>query len=309
MLGYDLPPYRPPNESGSVLIRATRGCPWNRCYFCFMYRSMRFEVKSFDEVCSDIDRAVQLHGKNPKYLFIGDSNSVVSKHLPDILRYVRAAFPQLERVTSYARAKSLKRLGVEKLKELYEAGLTRVHIGLESGDPVTLERLSKGTSDRDMIHGAIAAKEAGIEVSAYVLLGAGGQERSKEHAVETARVLNAMEPDFIRFRTLTIQPGTPLWDMKDTGDFIPVSPIERIEETLTIISNLNCLSAYIASDHVTNNLWLNGSIIYTGIEGTLGEDKDEMRSYLRKTLDILKRPGGTIMDSTLMMDMGYITGL
>jgi len=274
-----------------------------------MYRSIRYEVKSLDELCTDIDQAVRIHGKNAKHLFIGDSNSVVSKHLPDILRYIRAEFPQLERVTSYARAKSLKRLGVEKLKDLYKAGLTRVHIGLESGDPETLEKLSKGATDEDMISGAAAAKEAGLEVSVYVLLGAGGSDRYEEHALNTARVLNAMEPDFIRFRTLTIQPGTPLWEMKDTGEFIPVSPAERIEETLTIISNLSCMNTYVASDHVTNNLWIDGRLIYRGIEGMLRDKKDKMILRLRETLDILRRTEGSVMDSNLMMEMGYISAL
>lgn len=306
---YDFPPYRPPNEAGSVLVRASRGCPWNKCAFCNMYKSMSFEIKPLDEVLSDIEKARNIYGKDRKHVFIADSNSVIMKDLPCILRHLREVFPGLERVTSYARAKSLRRLGVEKLKELKEAGLTRVHIGLESGDSVVLERLQKGAKPDDMILGALAAKEAGLEVSEYVLLGAGGSDRFKEHGRETARVLNAIDPEFIRFRTLTILPGTPLWNMKENGEFVPVKPAHRLEETLIIVSNLTGITSAIVSDHVSNNLWSNHLLIYRGIDGSLPKDRDIMISHINNTLNQLNNTVGEIRDSEYMLRMGLMMGL
>ena len=288
MENYDFPPYRPPNEASSVLIRASRGCPWNKCAFCNMYNGVKFEIKPLDEVRSDIEMARKIYGNGRKHAFIADSNSVVMKELPDILRHIRKTFPELERITSYARAKSLKRLGVERLNELREAGLTRVHIGLESGDPVVLRKLLKGTTPQDMVLGSQYAGEAGLEVSEYVLLGAGGSGRYEKHARETAKVLNAIDPGFIRFRTLTIQPGTPLMEMKERGEFIPVRPVERIEETLLLVSGLQGISSTMVSDHVINNLWFRGRSIFRGVGGKLPEDRESMIFQLEKTLDTIR---------------------
>ena len=266
-------------------------------------------MKSLDEVRSDIDKAAELLSGHSKTLFIGDSNSVVMKELPRVLRYICKKFDGVERITSYARAKSFGRLGLDRTKELREAGLDRVHIGLESGDDRVLENLIKGTAAEDMIRGALIAKEAGLEVSEYVLLGSGGKEWYREHAANTARVLNVIHPDFIRFRTLTIQPGTPLWEMKERGDFQPVSPMERLEETLMILSGLDMEGTEVVSDHVTNNLWFDRRLIYRGVRGTLPEDRETMIAAINKTMDLLERSDGEIWDTNHMLERGYLVGL
>ena len=266
-------------------------------------------MKSLDEVRSDIDKAAELLSGHSKTLFIGDSNSVVMKELPRVLRYICKKFDGVERITSYARAKSFGRLGLDRTKELREAGLDRVHIGLESGDDQVLEMLSKGATAEDMIRGALIAKEAGLEVSEYVLLGAGGKERYREHAANTARVLNSIPPDFIRFRTLTIQPGTPLWEMKERGDFQPVSPKERLEETRLILSDLKMERTEVVSDHVTNNLWFDRRLIYRGVGGTLPNDMETMIGAIKKTMDLLESSEGEIWDTNHMLERGYLVGL
>jgi len=275
-----------------------------------MYKGVKFEIKPLDEVKSDIEMARKIYGSGRKHAFIADSNSVVMKELTEILRHIREIFPEIERITSYARAKSLKRLGVERLKELREAGLTRVHIGLESGDSEVLRQLRKGTTPDDMVQGALFARDAGLEVSEYVLLGAGGSDRYEEHARGTASVLNAIDPDFIRFRTLTIQPGTPLMEMKEKGVFIPVRPVERIRETLWLISGIKGISSTIVSDHVTNNLWFRGRLMFRGIDGKLPEDRESMIFQLEKTLDTIRDADeNDIWDSSDMMKKGYMVGL
>jgi radical SAM superfamily enzyme YgiQ (UPF0313 family) len=306
---YDPPPYRPPNEAASVLLRVTRGCPWNRCAFCDMYKSINFEKKSVEELKNDIMSAKRIYGEDAKELFIGDSNSLTIKELPEILKMIHREFPSLTRVTSYARASTLKRLGIERLKTIKKAGLTRVHIGLESGDGGTLQLLDKGTTPEVMIEGARLAKAAGIEISEYVLLGAGGMARWREHAAETARVLNEIDPDFIRMRTLTIQAGTPLDKMVQANKFQAVTPLIRLKETSIIVSKLEVTNTVLASDHITNYLYADGKLIYDGVAGHLPEEKDGMTRHIQNALDFLESYDGEIWDSNYMLQKGYLLGL
>lgn len=306
---YDPPPYRPPNEAASVLLRVSRGCPWNKCAFCDMYKRIKFEKKSVEELETEIRHLSRSYCGNSKELFIGDSNSLTVKELPQILKIIHREFPKLERVTSYARASTLKRLGIERLKEIKESGLTRVHIGLESGDGPTLELMNKGTTPGDMIEGAKLAKNAGLEVSEYVLLGAGGMARWREHASETAKVLNDIDPDFIRMRTLTVQTGTPLDLMVKENKFTPATPAVRLEETLIIVSNLMVNNCVLASDHITNYLYAGGKLIYDGVAGDLPEDKENMVKLLQTTLEFLKTTDKEIWDSNYMLQRGYLVGL
>ena len=133
MFDYDFPPYRPPNEATSALIRASRGCPWNRCLFCTMYKTLKFQPKSVEETKKDIDTAAKIY-KGMKTIFIADSDSLVLKDIDKVISHIKLRFPDAERITSYARAKTLMKLGIDRLKKIKKAGLTRVHVGLESGD-------------------------------------------------------------------------------------------------------------------------------------------------------------------------------
>ena len=257
--GYDFPPYRPPSEAYSLLLRVTRGCPWNRCLFCSMYKDISFEKRPLEEIKEDIEHAAQLYGGSARTAFIGDSNSLVTKTelLCEVLRALYASFPHLERVTSYARAKTIAKKGLDDLKQLRSAGLVRLHVGLESGDAETLEFIQKGATPQEMIEAALKAKEAGFELSLYILLGIGGRQRWKEHAEGTARVLNEIDPLFTRVRNLVPQPGSPLYAMKQKGEFA-VSPPEMIlEEERRIIEGLEVTSEFL-SDHISNYLPLNG---------------------------------------------------
>jgi len=166
MLDYDFPPYRPPNEAASALIRASRGCPWNKCLFCTMYKTLKFKPRSVEEVKSDIDKAADIY-KGAKTVFVADSDSLVMKNIDEIIQHIKLRFPDADRITSYARAKTLMKLGTERLKKIKEAGLTRVHVGLESGDKKTLEFMQKGATPEEMIAGGKAAKKAGLELSLH----------------------------------------------------------------------------------------------------------------------------------------------
>ena len=308
MLNYDFPPYRPPNEAASALIRVSRGCPWNKCLFCTMYKDLKFKPRSVEEVKRDIDKAAKIY-KDAKTVFIADSDSLVMKDIEEIIRYVKQRFPDIDRMTSYARAKTLMKLGSERLKKIKEAGLTRVHVGLESGDKETLELMQKGVTPEELIAGGRAAREAGLELSFYILIGAGGKDRLEEHAVESAKVCNEVNPDFIRLRTLVVQRGSLLEEKKISGEHNPTSPMDKLKEVKVLIENLEVNQCELASDHFTNNIWVDDTVVYRGVYGNLPEDKQNMLDVLNNTIDFLKVTDGEILDATILYDKGFIHSL
>ena len=308
MLDYDFPPYRPPNEAASALIRASRGCPWNKCLFCTMYKTLKFQPRSVDEVKKDIDKAAEIY-RGAKTIFIADSDSLAMKRIDEIIEHIKLRFPDNERITSYARAKTLMRLGSEKLKKMKEAGLTRVHVGLESGDKDTLDFMQKGTTPEEMIAGGKAAKEAGLELSFYILIGAAGKDRFKQHALESAKICNAANPDFIRLRTLVVQHGSLLEEKMISGDYKPTSPVEKLQEVKTFIENLEVKKCELASDHFTNYIWVNDTVAYRGVYGTLPQDKKDMLDILNNTLEFLSVADGEILDAAILYERGLINNL
>lgn len=278
-MGYDFPPFRPPSEAESILLRATRGCPWNKCAFCIMYKGMRFSRKSVEEIKRDILAARSIFGPRPT-MFIGDSNSLVMKteELLEVLRFAREVFPGLKRITSYARAKTILRKPIEDLVALREAGLTRLHVGLETGDDQLLKYMCKGATSSEMVEAGRKAMEAGFELTEYVILGLGGRDGWEKHAVETAKALNKINPTFIRVRTLVPIPGTPLYEKVVSGEFKVSSPLEVLKETRLLIERLN-VSSWFLSDHVSN---------YLPVNGKLPEDKEDLLNFLDLHIDILE---------------------
>jgi radical SAM superfamily enzyme YgiQ (UPF0313 family) len=305
---YDFPPFRPPNEANSALIRITRGCPWNRCEFCAMYKHLKFEAKPLQEVKGDVEQARQIYGMADT-IFLGDSDSLVHKDLSEIVAFIRKTFPETQRITTYARAKTILHRKMDYLKAVRKSGLNRLHLGLESGDEIILERLNKGAKSEDMIQAGKKAKDAGFEVSFYVLSGAGGKDRWREHANNSARVLNAAMPDFIRLRTLTIQHRTPLDEKLRKGEFILTPPLERLEEVKLFLETLDVKGCFLASDHITNYLWAGNTVIYRGVAGTLPDDKERMLATVNTSIDFIKSSYEEVKDSNLLYREGLISSL
>lgn len=305
---YDYPPFRPPNEANSALIRITRGCPWNKCEFCFMYKHIKFEMKPLKEAKEDVEKARQIYGK-ARSIFLGDSDNLVFKELPEIVSYIRETFPEVERMTAYARAKTILNKKMEFLRAVRKAGLDRLHLGLESGDAEVLERFCKGATPENMIDAGRKAKKAGFQVSFYVLSGAGGKDRWREHALNSAMVLNKAEPDFIRLRTLTIQHGTPLKEKQKRGEFVITPPLERMKEVKLFIKNLNLKDCFLASDHMTNYLWAGDSIIYRGVAGELPGDKKRMIETLDRAIEFIGSTDLEVKDSNQLYEEGFLTAL
>ena len=281
---YDPPPYRPPSEANSLLLRVTRGCPWNQCTFCSMYKGLKFEKRPVEEVLRDIDTLRQFSGTAAPTVFIGDSNSLVleTKPLVEILQHLYKAFPSVERVTSYARARTLSKKSMDELKAIRQAGLTRLHIGLETGDSELLEEIKKGSTPEQMVEGANRAKEAGFEVSLYVLAGIGGEKKWKQHAEGTAKVLNQISPHFIRIRTYVPTPFSTLWDKVQGGSFELASAETILMEQRRLIELLQVTSEYL-SDHISN---------YVPVYGELPKDQAAMLQTIDRALAILRKDDG-----------------
>jgi len=308
MKTYDYPPFRPPNEAKSALIRITRGCPWNRCEFCSMYKDIHFKAKPIENIKKDIRIARKLYG-NAETIFLGDSDNLVHKDLPEITAFIRKNFPETKRITSYARAKTIISRKPEFLEATRKAGLNRLHIGLESGDAAVLKQLCKGALPNEISRAGKKAKKAGFEVSFYVLCGAGGRDRWQEHAVSSAKILNDACPDFIRLRTLTIQSSTPLDEKLKKGLFSLTPPLERLKEVKLFIHNLEVEDCFLASDHLTNYLWAGDELIYRGVSGNLPEEKERMIKTINKAIDLIKSTKLKVKDSNQLYREGIISSL
>jgi radical SAM superfamily enzyme YgiQ (UPF0313 family) len=305
---YDFPPYRPPNEADSALIRVTRGCPWNKCLFCTMYKTIQFKQRTVEEIKKDIDRAVQIY-KGANTVFIADSDSLVMKNIEEIIRYIKLRFPNIQRITTYARAKTLMNLGAGRLQKIRESGLTRVHIGLESGDEKTLKFMKKGVTPEQIIKGGNEAKKAGLELSFYILIGAGGKKRQEPHAIESAKVCNQVNPDFIRLRTLVVQHGSLLEQKMESREYKPTSPIDKLEEVKMLLENLDVSDCTLASDHFTNYIWADNKLIYSGVYGILPQDKKDMLNTINDTLHFLSSVECEAVDATILYERGAISSL
>jgi len=277
---YDFPPFRPPSEANSLLLRVTRGCPWNRCTFCSMYKTMKFEVRDLTEILGDIELAKELYGDRVRTVFIGDSNSLTIKTdiLVKVLNSLYSSFPHLERVTSYARAKTVAKKPIEDLERIYQAGLNRLHVGLETGDRDLLKEIEKGATPEEMIEAGRKAKKARFEYSLYVLLGIGSEKKWEQHAKGTAEVLNQIDPHFIRVRTFIPQPDSRLYDAMTEGRFELASPETILKETKLLLEEL-CVTSQFLSDHISNFLPLHGK---------LPEEKEEMVQMIDDALKGLK---------------------
>ena len=335
---FELGPIRPPSEGRdrSLLIRACRNCPWNRCLFCPVYKGKKFEYRTVDEVKGDIDAAQALAGElraaswslgfggridnsvlsaivggNPflysrdtadpeeleprlhslvnvanwlasggRTALLQDADALIMRtpELVETLKHLKQSLPSIERITSYGRAKTASRKSPDEMKELKAAGLSRVHVGLESGCDEVLAYMEKGVTAEGHISGGRKLVEAGIELSEYVMPGLGGRKWSEKHALESARVLSQIDPDFIRVRSLGVSKALALHERVESGDFQPLDEDEMVVELGVLIENLDC-NSYLASDQMVNLLW--------EVEGQLPQDKpamlDAISRYLSKS--------------------------
>ncbi|MDD3717829.1 MAG: radical SAM protein [Actinomycetota bacterium] len=274
---YEEPVFRPPCEARSLIIQVTLGCPHNRCVFCAMYKMKKYRVRDVEDVKADLRQARLMH-RHVESIFLADGNTIAmnSDKLADIISYARHLFPEAERVSSYGGARFLKGKPPEALRRLREAGLDIIYLGLESGDDEILAMMDKGVDSEGMIEAARRVKEAGIALSVYVLLGLGGEDLWRQHAENTARVLNAMRPDFIRPRTLALLPGMPLYEIAREGGFREAGGETIMRELQVMLGALEVENAWFLSDHISN---------YVPIYGHLPEDREQMLASIEMALE------------------------
>ena len=284
--GFEQGPIRPPSEAHSLLLRVTRNCPWNHCTFCPVYKGARFSVRPVAHILRDIDavyeatqqlregtrepavmgqaqgdpRAWAAAGNWGRFgrrlVFIQDANSLVVApgDLMVILRHLTARFPEVTRITSYARSSTIANLDAGALADLRDAGLSRIHIGMESGANAVLKMVRKGATQRLHIRAGLKVKAAGMELSEYYMPGLGGRLRLEANAVETAAALNQINPNFIRLRTLAIPTHIPLYEDYAAGRFHKATDVETARELLLFLESLSGITSALRSDHILNLL-------------------------------------------------------
>ncbi len=278
--------YRPPSEAKSLILQLTIGCSHNRCTFCPSYKGKRFRIRSFEEVKTDIDEVAPRLAPYVRRVFLADGDALIVKQelLLQVLDYLDEKFPLLERVGIYANAKGVLRKSPEELKELRRRKLGIVYLGIESGDQVVLDRVKKGTTREKLVEACLRVKDAGMKLSVTVLLGIGGRERSKEHAVATGEILTEVDPHYAGALTLLLVPGTPLYEEYLRGEFQMPSPFELLEELHLMLSHTD-MHGLFTSNHASN---------YLPLKVKMPEEKEEalraIEAVLRRRDPNLLRP-------------------
>ena len=300
--GFEQGPIRPPSEASSLLIRVNRNCPWNRCTFCSIYKKKKFSLRPVEDVLRDIDTIRRFidtlqGGSRPdvsspadeqalyaarnwvasgmESVFLQDADGLVIRpeNLLKILRHLRDLFPQVKRITSYARSESVARIDDSILAEIAAAGLNRIHIGMETASDRVLELVRKGVTKEVHVTAGLKVKRAGIELSEYVLTGLGGSEFSQLHAVETADALNRINPDFIRFRNLHLPDRITLFPDSPDHAYQWAPDLVLAKEILTLLEHLAGITSRVTSDHSYN--------LFQEIDGILPGDKERLLAVPR----------------------------
>ena len=275
---------RPPVEAYSLLIPVTGGCSWNKCRFCGTYKGIYgvrqdYAIRPLEDVLKEIDiRADQGYHGYPVFLAGGNPTSAPTDFLVQIIKYIRLKLRDVVRVSCYAKALDILRKTDDELKQLKDAGLTIVYMGLESGSSKILRIMKKGNNAESMIKAGKKILNAGIKLSLYILLGLGGKKYSEDHVKGTARVLTEINPTMFRFRTLGVIPNTPLWEDWSKGEFQLLSPVEYLIETRDIIANLG--------DNVTSQVFNDHANNYCYIETpNIKEDKERFLTELNRLIN------------------------
>ncbi len=261
MIQYQGSVYRPPSEADSLILQATLGCSWNRCTFCGMYRDKKFRVRKLEELQKEIAWYDSQFG-SPRKVFLADGDALMAKasYLEDLLLELKQTWPDLRRISCYASPQSLDVRTVDEMARLQELGLVQYYLGIESGDDQVLEDLDKGVDGEEMARVANKAHEAGVRLSTMILLGAGGRARSREHALASAKVVNAIQPRFVSTLVMTPVENTPLFEADARGEVEHLSPIELAAELRTFLDALDLRATVFRSNHASNYLALAGTL-------------------------------------------------
>ena len=269
--------YRPPGEWKSYLLQTTIGCSNNTCTFCGMYLDKKFHIRPMADILEDIRMARAYYG-DVERVFLCDGDAIImrTEELLTILEALHRAFPSLQRVTTYAGPRSTLTKTPEELRTLREAGLTRAYLGVETGCDALLKQVKKGVDAAQMLEAGVRLREAGMDLWVMVILGlAGTGEPSRRHMLDTAAMMNEMKPRHLSALTLTLDPGTELYQDYRAGRFHPITPRESLLEAKLLLENLTVDPLHFTCNHASN---------YLPLKGGLPEDRDRFLAMLDRAL-------------------------
>ncbi len=277
MIDYNEPLFRPPSEAYSLIFQVTLGCSWNKCAFCEMYTSKKFKVRKQEEIFNEIKEVAAIT-QDVRKIFLADANAMVlsSGKLLEILNELNNNFPRINRVSAYALPKDISSKTDEELSELRKAGLKLIYVGIESGDNEVLKSVNKGETFNSTVDGLLKAKKAGIKSSVMILNGLGGKKYSKQHAENSAKIINVIQPEFVSTLVLSYPFGIAHFKKRYNSDFIPLNKLELIEEMEIFLKNLNLENSIFRSDHASN---------YLILKGILNRDKETLLKNIRNVLN------------------------
>jgi radical SAM superfamily enzyme YgiQ (UPF0313 family) len=235
-----------------------------------------YQVRPVDQIKEDMVEAKATYGPRIRTLFLPAGNTIAMKtqDLAEVCAFANKTFPSLERITVYGSSQFIHKKGQAQLEQLARAGLSRIHLGIESGDDVVLKRIHKGTHAKEQIEAGRSVVAAGIELSVYVILGIGGKDRTKTHAEETVRLINDIAPHFVRLRTFVPKINTPLLAEVEAGRFAMLTPHEVLKETQVLLEGITA-DTLLTSDHYTN---------YVNLHGRLPDDKPRLLKGIKEAL-------------------------
>lgn len=269
--------YRPPSEAYSLIIQVTIGCSHNKCTFCSMFKDKKFRIRSLEDIFEDLERAERYY-KTVKKVFLADADALVLKtdHLEKILLKIKELFPECEKVSTYTTAKDILRKSESELLKLKNQGLKMVYLGIETGSDEILKEVKKGVTANEMIEAGKRVKKVGIKLSVTLISGLGGTQKSKEHAIESSKVINAIDPDYLGLLTLTVDNNTEMYDKVHRGEVTPLSPREVMIENRKLVENLQLTHCVLRSNHVCN---------YVPLAATLNEQKELLLEQLDQIIE------------------------
>jgi len=277
MITYDEPLFRPPSEAYSLILQVSLGCAWNKCAFCEMYSAKQFRLRPEKDVFAEID-SLSSHSDHIRKIFLADGNAMVLSFdkLSRLLDKLNATFPKLNRVSAYALPRDIESKTDEELETLNSKGLKLLYVGIESGDDELLERINKGEDFKSTSLALQKARRAGIKLSVMILNGLGGQHYSQQHAINSAKLVNEIQPEFLSTLVLSYPYGEEHFKQKFNGEFIPLNTIELIAEMKVFIETLELENSVFRSDHASN---------YLILKGNLNRDKEELLNRINGVLD------------------------
>jgi len=270
--------YRPPSEAYSLLVQVTIGCTHNKCTFCKMFKNKQFRVRKLEEVLEDLAWARQKYSRVQRmFLCDGDALALNNDKLMPILNYIKENFPECERVTIYGRAGAVLRKTDEEMRELYEAGLTMVYIGAESGSDKVLKDICKGETRAELIEAVKRIEACGMQASVTFISGLAGKDGWEDHAIQTGTMISEMQPSYVGLLTLIVEPSVPMAKDIESGKLKLLSAEEVLKETLLMLEHTNVeKNCVFRSNHASN---------YVSLRGDLPKDKEAMMNTLTRALE------------------------